>query len=242
MENPWTVRSRLPDTYIPPAESCTDAKYARPPTWDTQRRKPSRAGTRTIRRGSQSARSCIAHLAPCFDPHGTMRRVCPCTAGEAGSNNDRALTHRMYAKYMLQLLKEKIKYYRRNFKYPQFNSGKWTRLSAMFKESLCHRWSETLSEEPDFVECCWKLWSSTWLHIYGWNRTYRFDGVSWKVDSFVIHFEGNRTASLLLTRDHLRRVRDVMNFRRLLWVCGINFRRSSFQFMKHHSFYLFASN
>lgn len=37
---------------------------------ETQRRKPSRAGTRTIRRGSQSARSCIAHLAPCFDPRG----------------------------------------------------------------------------------------------------------------------------------------------------------------------------
>jgi len=43
---------------------------------ETQRRKPSRAGTRTIRRGSQSARSCIAHLASCFDPHGGEHRVC----------------------------------------------------------------------------------------------------------------------------------------------------------------------
>lgn len=65
------------------------------PHVETQRRKPSRAGTRTIRRGSQSARSCIAHLDPCFDPHGgEHHRLSTHPAGKTDSNNARALTGR----------------------------------------------------------------------------------------------------------------------------------------------------
>lgn len=70
------TRSRLPDihTYC---RACVCTRVH-----ECNGRKPNGGSPRgqERRRGSQSARSCIAHLTPRFGPHGSMRHVCAFTA------------------------------------------------------------------------------------------------------------------------------------------------------------------
>jgi len=120
-------------TYSVPAALCTDAKCARPPTWDTHGNPT--AETLEGRNENHSPGITISSLMHrAFSPllrsawHYAVAFV-RAPRGRQGErergNNARALTHRTHAMlHTCESCLKKVKYYRRNSKEPLFNSEK----------------------------------------------------------------------------------------------------------------------